>query len=143
MGDLAAICITNANHVRASADFSSSSPVYARAEVAAEFPSAITLRDGESLHGLEVISVDGAAPGEMALYDARFGGSVIIGDALINFEPHGFALLPAKYCTDRKRMVHSLQRLLLLPFTRLFFAHGFPVVTSAHARLAALLRANS
>jgi glyoxylase-like metal-dependent hydrolase (beta-lactamase superfamily II) len=64
---------------------------------------------------------------------------VIVGDALINFEPHGFDLLPPKYCTNQKRMIRSLRRLLDLDFKRIFFAHGNPIVTRARDRLASLL----
>jgi hypothetical protein len=67
---------------------------------------------------------------------------MIMGDALINFEPHGFALLPAKYCRDSKLMRQSLPRLLERPFERMLFAHGTPILSGAHTRLEQLLAAN-
>jgi glyoxylase-like metal-dependent hydrolase (beta-lactamase superfamily II) len=137
-GRASAIAVTNCNHERAARDFAKcySAPIFAPKE----------LGDGRDLSGLtsvhevSTIAVDGAGPGEFALYDARDGGTLIVGDALINFEPYGFALLPEKYCTNRKRMIGSLRQLLDLEFVRLLFAHGTPVTTRAKSRLDLLLK---
>ena len=66
--------------------------------------------------------------GEIAIYLARDGGTLIVGDALINFEPYGFAFLPEKYCTNEKQMRRSLRRLLDYDFERMLFAHGTPII---------------
>ena len=138
IGQVAAVILTNANHARAARAWNAAE-MFVPAELGEEFPHASLLRDGESCHALTAIALPGAAPGEFALHDARAGGSLIIGDAIINFEPHGFSLLPAKYCTDRKKMIRALRRLLEWPFRRIFFAHGSPVLVSARNRLNALL----
>jgi glyoxylase-like metal-dependent hydrolase (beta-lactamase superfamily II) len=137
LGNIAAALITNANHARAAADFTDS--ISAPAELIGDFPNARQLANGMSLHGLTAIAIPGAAPGEFAFHDARDGGTLIVGDALINFEPRGFSLLPAKYSVDRKQMIRSLRGLLDLAFGRAFFAHGTPILTRARDRLAALL----
>jgi len=51
--------------------------------------------NGAAIGGeLEVIEIEGAVAGEIALYYASNGGTLIVGDALINFEPYSFSLLP-------------------------------------------------
>ena len=62
------------------------------------------------------------------------GGTLIVGDALINFEPHGFAFLPPKYCSNPKQMRRSLRKLLDYDFERMLFAHGTPILHGARAR---------
>ncbi len=137
LGNIAAALVTNANHARAAADFTDS--ILVPTELIRDFPNARQLTNGMCSHGLTAIAIRGAAPGEFAFHDPRDGGTLIVGDALINFEPHGFSLLPAKYCVDRKQMIRSLQSLLGLDFARAVFAHGTPILTRACDRLAALL----
>jgi glyoxylase-like metal-dependent hydrolase (beta-lactamase superfamily II) len=67
---------------------------------------------------------------------------MVVGDALINFEPHGFGLLPAKYCLDPSLMRQSLRKLLDYAFDRMLFAHGTPILSGARARLERLLAAS-
>ena len=86
------------------------------------------------------MAIDGAATGETAFHFADDGGTMVIGDALINLEPYGFTLLPAKYCSDQRAMRRSLRRLLEWPFERLLFAHGTPILTAAREQLETLLR---
>lgn len=62
-----------------------------------------------------------------------------MGDALIHVDPHGFAILPERYCDDAPRARESLKRLLHPPTEVLMFAHGLPIVSRAGERLAALL----
>jgi hypothetical protein len=80
--------------------------------------------------------------GEIAIHYEGDGGTMVIGDALINFEPYGFALLPAKYCSDFKLMRRSLPKLLDYAFERMLFAHGTPLLSGARERLEFLLAAN-
>ncbi|MBV9007828.1 MAG: hypothetical protein JO354_01510 [Verrucomicrobia bacterium] len=136
---IGAVVVTNANHTRAAKQFARAAEIFVPAESSGTFPQAQILSDGFELFEITAIKIEGAAPGEFALHDAREGGSVIIGDALINFGAHGFDLLPAKYCTSQKRMIRSLRRLLELPFTRMFFAHGEPITARANERLRTLL----
>jgi glyoxylase-like metal-dependent hydrolase (beta-lactamase superfamily II) len=137
LGEIAAVLVTNANHLRVAAEFADS--IFLPPQLAAELPGTKNLASGTSVHGLSVIGIDGAAPDEFAFYDARDCGTLIVGDALINFGSFDFELLPAKYCLDRKQMIRSLRRLLDLPFVRMFFAHGVPITVAARDRLATLL----
>ncbi len=140
-GRVSAIVITNANHLRNAAAFAHFyyAPIFASAELKRNLPHSHALAERTCIDDLQVIRIDGAAPGEFALYHPEEGGTLIIGDALINFDPHGFTLLPAKYCCNQKKMICSLRRLLDFQFQRILFAHGNPVTTRAHDRLAALM----
>ena len=138
------IIVTNQNHWRASAGLAQqlSVPIFAHPDAATpetevQFSS---LADGKPLaNAVQVIPIVGAAPGEIALFSNADHGIIVVGDALINFEPYGFALLPPKYCTDQKKMRKSLIRLLEHQFERLFFAHGLPILANARGRLEGLL----
>jgi glyoxylase-like metal-dependent hydrolase (beta-lactamase superfamily II) len=88
------------------------------------------------------IEIEGAAAGEMAVHHAQDGGALIVGDALINFEPYGFTFLPSKYCLNAKKMRRSLRRLLDYKFERMLFAHGTPLMYSAQKKLEGLLRSS-
>src|SRR6266487_3581376 len=90
---------------------------------------------------LEVIAIEGAVAGEIALYQPANGGTLITGDALINFEPYGFTFLPRKYCMNEKTMRRSVRKLLTYQTERMFFAHGTPILAGAGARLQQLLDA--
>lgn len=141
---VAAIVVTNHNHWRASASLAAQLSVNIFANHGADLREAhqkfIAVNDGDCIaNGFEVIAVEGAAPGEIALYSEIDGGSLVVGDALINFEPYGFTFLPAKYCDDHRKMKRSLRRLLEFKMERMFFAHGTPITNRASARLRALL----
>jgi glyoxylase-like metal-dependent hydrolase (beta-lactamase superfamily II) len=139
LGRVANIVVTNANHLRDTLSFSYSASIFAPPELNAELTRNHALSDGLQVGPFRAIKIDGAADGEFALYHPDGGGTLIIGDALINFGPHGFDLLPQKYCSNQKRMIRSLRRLLDFDFNRIFFAHGNPIVTRARERLASLL----
>ncbi len=142
---VAGILLTNSNHLRAAEAFAEryKAPVFSAPMVAAEFAAgrARPVGDAEEISpGVSAISIAGGAPGETAFHFADQGGTMVVGDALINFEPYGFTFLPPKYCSDQKEMRRSLRRLLEWPFERLLFAHGLPILTSARERLETLLR---
>lgn len=141
LGRIDRIVITNANHARDVATFahSYSAPIFVPPELHEELPHSHNLHDGLAIGPLRVIRIEGAAPGEFALYHPDDGGTLIMGDALINFDPHGFTLLPRKYCTNQKQMVRSLRKLLHLDFSRIFFAHGNPIMIRAREQLDSLL----
>jgi hypothetical protein len=138
----AAIVVTNGNHDRAAEQLRSqfNIPVLAHADAVADLGFAVNqfVSDGELLFGsLRVITLSGAGAGEIALHDAR--GWLILGDALINLELDGLALLPDKYCTDAPEMRRSLRKLLRFPSEVLTFAHGLPLISRVGPRLQALL----
>ena len=141
------IIVTNENHERAASQFAErfSVPVYlhgaSREAVALE--RTVELKDGEEIQpGLTAFAIPGAPAGEIAIHYESNGGTLVIGDALINFEPYGFGLLPAKYCRDFKLMRRSLPKLLDYAFERMLFAHGTPILSGARAKLELLLAAN-
>ena len=146
-GKIIGIFVTNANHGRASVEFARkfSVPIHLHHSLAetTEFAGTIGLQDGQTLAGgLTTIAIDGGAAGEMALHSFQNEGTLVIGDALINFEPHGFGLLPSKYCLNSKLMRRSLRKLLDYSFERIFFAHGNPILSGARAKVEQLLASN-
>jgi hypothetical protein len=140
-GRIESIILTNVNHVRAAISFRErySAPIFAAIELSKEVPNAQAVNDAAAIHNLRIIGLDGAARGELAVHDPRDGGSVVVGDALINFDPYGFTVLPKKYCLNQKVMIGCLHRLLDLEFQRLLFAHGTPITVRAPERLQSLL----
>jgi hypothetical protein len=143
-GRVAGIIVTSSNHHRSSLQFAKqfSTRIFARSETfSARVPHRFTrLADNEEISpGLHVIAIEGAAAGEIALHYGPNGGTFIVGDALINFEPYGFAFLPRKYCSNRKQMSESLRRLLDYKAERILFAHGTPILAGASDRLKSLL----
>src|SRR6266536_922759 len=141
---VAGIVVTNFNHHRISAQFCEqfSAPIFARCEA---FPDKAAqqfrrVADGDEIcNGLRVIGIEGAAAGELILHYPSNSGTLIVGDALINFEPYGFTFLPMKYCSNEKEMRRSLQKLLDYKAERMLFAHGMPILSGASDRLRALL----
>ena len=127
LGAIAGVVVTNENHKRAADGFAAQFqvPIYERHVL---------------IRGLTAVPIDGAQSGEIAVYCETDGGTLIVGDALIHCEPYGFALLPAKYCSNQKLMRRSLPKLLNYPFTRMFFAHGTPILSRARQRLEQLLQ---
>jgi glyoxylase-like metal-dependent hydrolase (beta-lactamase superfamily II) len=139
------VFVTNINHGRAAGVLAKnfSVPIFAHEAIqnAGNFQSIRCVSDREILADeLRVIEIAGAPIGEMAIYHAADGGSFVVGDALINFEPYGFALLPPKYCEDAKKMRQSLRRLLEYEFDRMLFAHGTPLMHCARKKLEQLLQ---
>jgi glyoxylase-like metal-dependent hydrolase (beta-lactamase superfamily II) len=141
------IIVTNSNHHRASAEFADqfSVPVFARCETFSDkMPSQFRkVADGDEIcDGLLLRGIEGAAAGEIVVHYAPNGGTLIVGDALINFEPYGFTFLPAKYCSNEKEMRRSLRKLLRYKADRMLFAHGSPILSGASDRLNGLLESN-
>jgi len=141
---VAGIIVTNCDHHRASAKFAEkfSAPLFGRTEAfsnkAARELKRVT--DGDEIsEELRAIGIEGAGEGEIALHYAPDGGTFIIGDALINFEPYGFTFLPEKYCANPKEMRRSLRSLLDYKAERILFAHGTPILSGVSQKLRALL----
>ena len=117
IGPVAGIIVTNANHHRAGADCSDkfSLPIFAQRETFpnGKPPRLVEITDGARVCGeIEVIEISGAVAGEVVLYNPMNGGTLVIGDSLINCNPYGFAFLPRRYCLDEKEIRRSLRRLL-------------------------------
>jgi hypothetical protein len=136
-----AVILTSGNHARAAVKFREkfSIPIHAHAAAVPELGitvDGLLTEGGEAPGGLEVMEIEGAAAGEIALIG---GGIAHVGDAVINLEPMGFSLLPDKYCADPRTMRMSLGKLLRFDFELLTFAHGLPLVSHARQRLAQIL----
>ena len=144
---VAGIIVTNCNHHRASAKFAAafSVPLFSHSDALLDQPAREFKRvaDGDEIcEGLRGIAIEGAGEGEIALHYAPDGGTFIIGDALINFEPYGFTFLPEKYCANPKEMRRSLRKLLNYKAERMLFAHGLPILSAASERLRGLLESD-
>lgn len=141
---VAGIIVTNENHERAAAQFSEkfAVPIYMSAALLSttQLPSAAPVQDKRFPPALTAVEIEGGPAGEIAIHSTPTDGTMVVGDALINFEPYGFALLPAKYCSNFKVMRRSLTRLLDYSFDRMLFAHGLPILTHARERLEQLLK---
>lgn len=141
---IAGIIVTNENHERAAAQFSErfAVPIYLSAALvtATQLPSAASVQDKGLPATLTAVEIEGGPVGEIAIYFSGGEGTMVVGDALINFEPYGFALLPAKYCSNFKVMRRSLSKLLDYSFDRMLFAHGLPILAHARERLEQLLK---
>jgi glyoxylase-like metal-dependent hydrolase (beta-lactamase superfamily II) len=144
---VAGVIVTNENHVRSAPFFCAkfSAPLLIHHDLMQldhAAGCAITpLRDGELIgdSGLRVVEIPGAPRGEIALHFSAGDGAVIVGDALINFDPYGFTFLPDKYCVDAKLMRSSLRKLLEFSFEQMLFAHGTPIMRAARSKLENLL----
>lgn len=137
-----AILLTNGNHARAAEEFRRRfrAPVWAHAEAldALREDGLEAVEGGNG--GLKGLALPGFGPGEVAYFHPADGGTLFIGDALINLpSPNGFSVLPDKYCADPRLGRESLRQLLGWNFTRMLFAHGTPVMSGARAKLEALL----
>jgi glyoxylase-like metal-dependent hydrolase (beta-lactamase superfamily II) len=145
---VAGIILTNSNHHRFAASYAQkfATTIFAHGDAFPnEQPSRLkVVSDGDEIcDGLRVLGIAGAPLGEIVLHYAVDGGTLIVGDALINFEPYGFAFLPAKYCSNQKQMRRSLRKLLNYKAKRILFAHGAPILSAASERLRALLNSGS
>jgi glyoxylase-like metal-dependent hydrolase (beta-lactamase superfamily II) len=125
----AAVILTNCNHSRAAAEYSDKFriPVFSGADLTEKVAP-----------GLEIIPIEGGVAGEVAVFQPATN-TLVVGDALINFEPPGLAFLPKKYCCNEKQMQRSLRQLLEIKVRRIFFAHGQPILVRAAEKLQALL----
>ena len=138
------IFVTNANHERGVQEAAGESGAAILAAPAAASAlwnlETVCVEAGDQVgERIRVIEIEGAVEGEIALHFQDEGGTLILGDALINFGSDGFALLPPKYCSDQEEMRRSLRQLLDFSFERLLFAHGPPIMDAARTKLEQLL----
>ena len=135
-----AIILTNGNHTRAAGALRDRLGVKVLASADASGLEIIpdeTLVEGQIAPGeMEVITLPGAGPGEIALVGR---GVACVGDALIHLPPEGLRFLPDKYCANPEQMRHSLRKLLSCEFQVMTFAHGAPLVGTARRQLEQLL----
>jgi len=131
----AAVVLTSGNHQRESLALAKrfGIPVFAPADAGDDIIADQRFRSGDSVAGMESITLPGFGPGETALLHE---GALIFGDALINLEPEGLRLLPEKYREEKKQSLRSLGALKGVKPRILLFAHGHPILQNATSRLA-------
>jgi Metallo-beta-lactamase superfamily len=131
----AAVVLTSGNHQRESLVLAKrfGIPVFAPADAGDDIIADQRFRSGDSVAGMESITLPGFGPGETALL---YEGALIFGDALINLEPEGLRLLPEKYREEKKQSLRSLGALKGVKPRILLFAHGHPILQNATSRLA-------
>jgi glyoxylase-like metal-dependent hydrolase (beta-lactamase superfamily II) len=139
------ILLTNRNHVRAANKVRerTQSRCYihpADAEYAKKQGAILDgeLREGERIGPLEVISVSGKSPGEVAfLWPDR--KTLIVGDAVIGNPPGHLTLLRERVMDDPPRLRRSVQQLLTLDFDTILVGDGVSIVGDAKQRLHELI----
>ncbi|HMD05219.1 MAG TPA: hypothetical protein VKG68_08075 [Candidatus Binatus sp.] len=96
------------------------------------------LHAGEKIGPLEVISVSGKSPGEVAfLWPAR--KCLIVGDAVIGNPPGHLKLLRESVMDDPPRLRRGVERLLALDFDTIFVGDGVSVLGDAKQQLRELV----
>jgi hypothetical protein len=143
-GPIAGIIITNENHERAARRFAEKFrvPIHLHSDLlpVTSLTAAQPMRDHDVLdQEITIVALEGGPAGEIAVHSGVDSGTMVIGDALINVEPYGFAVLPTKYCSNPKTLRRSLPTLLDYSFERMLFAHGTPILSGARQRLEQLL----
>lgn len=138
------IILTNGNHARASLALRRKLgiPILAHPSAQADLGFQVDqlVVEGQRIHNaLEVVELPGFGNGEIALFSAIGSGVMMMGDALINVESHGFTPLPEKYRTQPALGLASLEKLLKFSFEVMTFAHGLPIVAGGRARLQQIL----
>lgn len=141
-GSPAAVLLTNANHERDAQSWREhcSLPIWAPAKAVQTLEIPVDLVFTKELPvDWTIIDLEGGGVGETAFFNPQDGGTLIIGDAIINLEATGFDMLPRKYCSNAKQLRQALQQLRAFKMERIVFAHGLPITTRAFERLAQLL----
>lgn len=89
-----------------------------------------TLRIGERIGPLEVISAAGKSPGEVALHWPE-RKILFVGDAVIGNPPGACGLLPEKVMDDPDHLRRSVRALLDLDFDTLLVGDGVSILSGA------------
>lgn len=132
---LAGILLTSGNHQRASLELRAKHDLRIFAPAAPDLVADEWIKPGTPfVSGLEIFSMEGAGPGEIAL---RAGSLMVFGDAVIHLGE--LALLPDKYCEDPKLLRRCLKQLTELDWDVACVAHGWPIVERASQRIRELL----
>ncbi|MBI1929252.1 hypothetical protein HYR99_34025 [Candidatus Poribacteria bacterium] len=105
--------------------------------------------DGETLlAGLTTIEMPGTATGETIFRREQGGGTLIAGDALMNFPPgerglimrligfhENLGTMPKLFMKDKKLAAESYQKLLDYDFDHILVSHGSPILSRAKKKL--------
>ena len=136
----AGILITNANHWRAAAKFSFQfePPIFAEKLVAGPFPELeIKIVAGGVSADLDVfaIGIDGASAVQIAFHFATDDGTLVVGDALINFQPYGSRSCQLSTPLIKRKCGGRSCGSSTGLSKGCFCAHGTPILSTARARL--------
>lgn len=139
------ILLTNRNHVRASNRIrertGARSCIHPEDAAYAKGQGAVLdgeLQTGEKVGPLEVISVSGKSPGEVAfLWPAR--RVLIVGDAVIGNPPGRLSLLREKVIDDPARLRQGVRKLLDLNFDTILVGDGASIIDDAKRQLKELV----
>lgn len=147
------ILIAGANHVRDSEAYRErySAKILAHPEAVPKLGIAVdgTFGDGETVPGgLTTIEMPGCSAGETILLCEQDGGTLIVADALMNFQPNqrglimrifgfpnGLGIMPKIAMRDKQRAPASYQKLLNYEFEQIFVSHGEPILSGAKEML--------
>lgn len=139
------IVVTNRTHWRATDEVRDASG--ARVAMSAIDSAAVDgtvdaiLAPGDEVPGgWRVIDMAGKTKGEIGLYRAEGGGTLLVGDALIGDPPGELRLLPNRKIDDRAALGAALARLPALEFQRLLVGDGRPILEQADRRVRELVR---
>lgn len=135
------IILTNANHQRAAGGWQRrcQCPIFVPPGLPSGMPGELEIPDGEFAGtGLEILPLDGGAPGERAFLIPALS-LVVFGDAVVNLPGRTLEILPDRYATDPGKLRQRLTSLAAKPFERALFAHGRPLLQSAQEHINALL----
>jgi len=134
-----AVYVTNRNHSRAAAAFRDRYGVPVRMHgqdsERAEVDVDETLSGGETVaEGIEVVSVPGKSPGEIAFHiPAR--RALVIGDLVIGVPAGELSTYPDEVIKDREALHRSAKRLVELVFDALLLCDGRPIPRGGKQKL--------
>jgi glyoxylase-like metal-dependent hydrolase (beta-lactamase superfamily II) len=141
---VAAIALTNRNHVRAAnlvRERTGARTLLHAADAAyAQGQGAVldgAIAPGERIGPLVAVAVPGKSPGEVAFHwpERRL---LIVGDAIIGNPPGGLSFLRDKVVDDPPLLRASVRALLALDFDTLLVGDGVSIIGGAKERLRAL-----
>ncbi len=142
LGQPTLIILTNGNHEREAAAIKKELHIPIACSEGAvhelSFRPDIILDGRMQIHGIRPIPIEGAGPGELALF-CQNHQALFIGDALINLADTGLCCLPDKYASDPKSLRKSIQNLCDYSFRLACFAHGDPLESNARSTILKLI----
>lgn len=144
-GAVGAIVLTNRDHVREAEALRQrfNTVVLAPAADAPLMALRIdrTFADGDALPGglVALHLAHGKSPGETALFAARHGGVMILGDALIGKPPGQLNLMPPEKYADPAKARDGIRALLRYAFETVLVGDGTPILRGGRAAVEAFL----
>ncbi len=141
------VWVTNRNHSRAAAAFREryGIGVFAHQQDAARLDAgADHLLRGDGMIGdeIEVVSVPGKSPGEIALLLPR-SRALIVGDLVIGVPPGELSTYPDEVIDDKEALYRSAARLLEYDFDALLVCDGAPLPAGGREALRRFLERES